>query len=434
MNEARCVRTSVRQNGWKVAATIFATLSSLTAWAAGPRPGPPVSTQAIEEVGAVAAQKRREWRFEKDGIRFDNQLPGARLSAVQRVREGVYRVRIVPETYPINPSPWYGFRIHSDAPRNVEIQFNYPQEFRHRYIPKLSSDGRTWRPADGRSFSVDSRGNARLKLQLDAGQVRVFAQPPLSPGDFAAWSAQVASRVGTEPQAFGKSVQGRPLQLVEFGAGASAPVVLVLGRQHPPEYTGTRALVGFVEALAADTPQARGFRERVHVVVAPLLNPDGLAEGHWRGNANGIDINRDWGPFTQPETRALRDALAARGIGPGRVAFMIDFHSTDHDIFYTVADDPSRSQGGVTQQWVAAMQSRFRIRESPSVARNATTQNWSVCRLGAPSVTYEVGDATPSEKLDEVTRHAAAVLMEVLAEFRLPSGLPACPAYAFPEG
>lgn len=437
MNETRFKQPPMRLIPWNAALTVSAAMLLVTACAAPQqRPDPPTSAAVVatSAAGTAAMQERREWRFDNDGVRFDNHLPAARLSAVQRVRDGVYRVRIAPETYPINPSPWYGFRIQSDAPRAVELQFTYPQEFRHRYVPKLSRDGRTWQQVDPQSFAVDAEGNARLRLQLEAGELRVFAQPPFLPEDFAAWSARVAAQVGVQPQTFGTSVQGRPLDLFEFGAGAEAPVVLVLGRQHPPENTGTQALLGFVETLAADTPQAHAFRERVHVLVAPLLNPDGLLEGHWRGNANGVDINRDWGPFAQPETRALRDALAARGIGPGRVVFAIDFHSTNDDVFYTVVDDPSRATGGLLQQWVAAMQSRFKIRESASVARNATSQNWMVCRLGAPSVTYEVGDATPSAVLDQITRHAAAALMGLLAEPQQPAAPPECKAYAFPTG
>lgn len=435
MIETRFEQPPMRFILWKTALTASVTALLLTACLAQqPQSGPPTSAAviAVPPAGAVALQERREWRFDSDGIRFDNKLPAARLSAVERVGNGVYSVNIAPETYPINPSPWYGFRIHSDAPRAVELQFTYPHQFRHRYVPKLSRDGRTWQEADAQSFGVDAEGNARLQLQLEAGELRVFAQPPFLPEDFAAWSERFAAQVDAQPQTFGTSVQGRPLQLFEFGAGVRAPVVLVLGRQHPPENTGTRALLGFVETLAADTPQARAFRERVHVLVVPLLNPDGLVEGHWRGNANGVDINRDWGLFAQPETRALRDALTARDIGPGRVVFVIDFHSTEHDVFYTVVDDPSRATGGLLQQWIAAMQSRFKIRESASVARNGTSQNWAVCRLGAPSVTYEVGDTTPSALLDEVTRHAADILMDLLAKPSHPAALPACNDYAFP--
>jgi len=375
-------------------------------------------------------QAHRTWRFDEDGIGFDNQLPAARLSGVERLGDGVYRIDIAPETHPVNPSPWYGLRIHSDAARTLELRFSYPHGYRHRYTPKLSRDGRHWREADGQAFEVDADGSARLRLQLEAGELRVFAQPPFLPGDFEAWSARIAAQVGARPFDFGHSVQGRPLQAFEFGAGADAPLLLVVGRQHPPENTGTQALIGFVEALAADTPQARAFRDRVHVLVAPLLNPDGVVEGHWRGNANGVDINRDWGPFAQPETRALRDLLAVRGITPGRVAFAIDFHSTFRDVFYTVAEDPSRAPGGVLQRWMAAMQARFDIEEKPSSARNPVFKNWAFCRLGAPAVTYEVGDATPAEALHAVARHAALSLMPLLADPPAPPATPDCPSFA----
>lgn len=390
---------------------------------------PPAPTPATAEPVRVALQVRTTWRFDDDGLRFDNLLPASRLSGVERLGEGRYRVDIAPETEPVNPSAWYGFRIQADAARTLELRFAYAHGHRHRYVPKLSVDGRAWREARADEFQVDADGNARLRLQLDAGELRVFAQPPLLPGDFEAWSARVAAGLGVEPATFGSSVQGRPLRMFEFGAGADAPVLLVLGRQHPPENTGTQALMGFVEALAADTPQAREFRARVHVLVVPLLNPDGVVEGHWRGNARGVDINRDWGPFAQPETRALRDLLEARGVGAGRVAFAIDFHSTFRDVFYTVAEDPSRAPDGVLHAWMAAMQAGFDIEEKPSAARTPVFKNWAFCRLGAPAVTYEVGDTTPAAELEAVARHAARSLMDLLPGATRPATPPDCPHF-----
>lgn len=390
----------------------------------------PTATAAADEP-RVVPQVRRSWRFDEDGIGFDNLLPAARLSAVERLGEGRYRIVVAPETDPINPSAWYGFRVQADAPRALELQFSYAHDHRHRYVPKLSADGQAWREAGDDEFELDVDGTARLRVPLDAGELRVFAQPPFLPGDFERWSARVAAQAGVAPRTFGSSVQGRSLQAFEFGAGTGAPLLLVLGRQHPPENTGSQALIAFVEALAADTPQARAFRERVHVLVVPLLNPDGVVEGHWRGNANGVDINRDWGPFAQPETRALRDLLDARGIGPGDVAFAIDFHSTFRDVFYTVTEDPSRAPGGVLHAWMAAMQAGYDIEEKPSTARTPVFKNWAFCRLGAPAVTYEVGDTTPAAALAEVASHAAHSLMPLLMDARAPDAAPACPE--FPE-
>ena len=30
--------------------------------------------------------------------------------------------------HPVNPSPWYGFRIHSEAPRALELRFSYAHD------------------------------------------------------------------------------------------------------------------------------------------------------------------------------------------------------------------------------------------------------------------------------------------------------------------
>ena len=377
----------------------------------------------------LVPQVRTTWEFAEDGLRFDNLLPAARLSGVERLGDGHYRVDIAPETEPVNPSAWYGFRIQADAARTLELRFAYAHGHRHRYVPKLSVDGHAWREAGPEEFRVDADGSARLRLQLDGGELRVFAQPPLLPDDFEAWSMRVATGLGVAPATFGRSVQGRPLRMFEFGAGADAPVLLVLGRQHPPENTGTQALMGFVEALAADTPQARAFRDRIRVLVVPLLNPDGVVEGHWRGNARGVDINRDWGPFAQPETRAVRDLLEARGIDAGRVAFAIDFHSTFRDVFYTVSEDPSRAPDGVLHAWMARMQAGHDIDDRPSTARTPVFKNWAYCRLGAPSVTYEVGDTTPAAELEAVARHAARSLMDLLPGATRPETPPDCPHF-----
>ena len=398
----------------------------LAACATAPGPSPsPTSTTAADAHRAVPLQDRRSWHFDYDGVRFDNLAPATRLTGVERLGPGHYRVTSAPETHPINPSPWFGFRIHSGVAQALRIDFAYPHDYRHRYVPKLRLGDGPWRaPADG-EFILDANGRAQLAVDLAAGTtLQAIAQVPWLPDEVRAWSDNIAARTGTSVTSIGASVLGRPLPAFVFGAAPGAPLLLVVGGQHPPEYTGARALAGFVEVLSADTPQARAFRDQVRVLVAPQLNPDGVFEGHWRTNANGTDLNRDWGPFAEPETRALRDALAAEISRSGHVAFAIDFHSTFRDVLYTVTEDPSRIEGGLMHSWIAAMQARFpgRIDERPSAASSTVFKNWTYCRHGAPTVTYEVGDTTPDALLAEVSRQAAELLMALM---RTPRPAPA---------
>lgn len=81
----------------------------------------------------------------------------------------------------------------------------------------------------------------------------------------------------------GHSVQGHPLRAV--GSGSD---LLLVGCIHGNECAGVAIVRRYVG---------------VHgVVVLPTLNPDGLA-ARTRGNARGVDLNRDFYARTQPETR-----------------------------------------------------------------------------------------------------------------------------------
>jgi hypothetical protein len=76
---------------------------------------------------------------------------------------------------------------------------------------------------------------------------------------------------------------------------------------HGDETTATRALNDLLNyiARAPDAPRVRLWRERLHLLVLPMLNPDG-AERHTRRNAFGIDVNRDARVLVTPEGRALK--------------------------------------------------------------------------------------------------------------------------------
>ena len=363
-------------------------------------------------------QERRIWQFVDDGVSFSNQLEGARLNDVQRTGPEQYRLTIAPESLPINPSPWYGFSVESTPEQRVCMKFQYDHG-KQRYWPKLSADGVSWKLADASEFSEPATGPSTLCVKAGPKPLRVFAQQPIGLDDFAQWESQLGARLSVDTQVIGHSVQGRPLRMLSFGNAQSKRVLLVIGRQHPPETTGSQALMGFVDELSSDKPLARHFREDVLVIVVPMLNPDGVIEGHWRGNADGKDLNRDWGSFTEPETQAVRDMLQRELAGHARtLAFAVDFHSTWSDVFYTVENDPSRATGGVLRRWMDSMFARYpgRIKEQANEAKSTVFKNWVFNTLHAPAVTYEVGDDSPSEQLRDLARFAADSLMHKLVE------------------
>lgn len=402
------------RRGWRVALPIALVLQ---AGCALQRPlVHPRATVAAAQVQTVAPQVRRTWVFPADGVTFDNRIASGRLNAVERLGPYRYVVTIAPERLPINPSPWYGFTVAARVPHVLHIEFDY-RHGRQRYRPHLSADGIHWREAGDAMFRKSVDGRYALDVQAGSVPLRVFAQPPVTAADYRGWEAVLADKVALQEEVIGRSVQGRPLRMLRFGNAAAKHVVLVIGRQHPPETTGAMALMKFVDRMAAATPDAERFRSRTLVLVVPLMNPDGVADGNWRGNADGKDINRDWGAFSEPETRAVHDAMSREIDAAGRkLAFAIDFHSTWSDVFYTVKDDPARAPGGLLGRWIGAMQAQFpgRIREVANAAKSTVFKNWVFTRYAAPAVTYEVGDRTSSAQLDQLATFAADRLMQLL--------------------
>ena len=130
--------------------------------------------------------------------------------------------------------------------------------------------------------------------------------------------------------------------------GASGKeIVVVLSRQHPPEVTGYSAMQYFVNKVLDESALSKKFLERFEMIVIPTVNPDGVDQGHWRHNMAGVDLNRDWELFKQPETKAIRDYMVnTLKKQDAKIYFAIDFHSTWNDVFYTNTDDQRSNAPG----------------------------------------------------------------------------------------
>jgi len=167
----------------------------------------------------------------------------------------------------------------------------------------------------------------------------------------------------------------------------------------------------------ADTELATRFRERFQLGVVPLMNPDGVAGGFWRHNVGDTDLNRDWGPFEQPETRAVIGWVEAQEAAGRQLQLMIDFHSTWEDLFYTPpkSEDPP----DFITEWLDASRARlpdFAFRHVPSSnLEQANSKNYFYRSRGIPAVTYEVGDGTDRDAI----RAAAVVFAEELMRLML---------------
>jgi protein MpaA len=131
-----------------------------------------------------------------------------------------------------------------------------------------------------------------------------------------------------------KSIRGRLIMLREFKpAQKPAARVLVIGGIHGDELTAASIVFRWLDLLQ----QPGGDADQYHWRVVPVLNPDGLlAKPPTRGNARGVDLNRNFptvnwlkeaprywkvntgrdprrfpgtAPMSEPETRWLHDEI-----------------------------------------------------------------------------------------------------------------------------
>lgn len=311
---------------------------------------------------------------------------------------------------PINPSPWYAFDIEArhDGPTTVRLDYGAHE---HRYVPWVQHDGSEgWTRLP--ETAVEEIGGGRvavLTLPPSRGRMRVAGQPIRAAGDVAAWSAQMAANYGAAEVSYGKSLLGEPLSALLAGPEDASQLIVLMTGQHPPEYPGARGFELAAEAMLADLPGD------TRLLLLPLVNPDGVAEGHWRHTAAGLDPNRDWFDGSLPEVRSAK-ALIEREAAGRRIVAFLDFHSTRRTLVYTPHFETDLADMSLARALRTAMDASLDPDPEWISGHNAaqgTSKNWALSDLGVGALTIEIGDDADETQI----RTVAALTAETLQQF-----------------
>lgn len=379
----------------------------------------------------IQKQWKGIWAFEDSTLFFSNDFEGARLNGVASDGNAHYTLLISAENTPINPSPWYAFKVWSSTPREVVLKLTF-QHSRARYYPKVSQDGVHFTTLDSSLYTPISPGSGlhgiesvpesfEIRLKLAQQTIWVCAQELYTSSNVHHWMDSLAMAQLVKLDTIGYSKQNRPIALMEFGNASAKKAIIIISRQHPPEVTGFLAMKSFVETLAYDaSPTATMFRETFMIYAVPLMNPDGVDNGHWRHNMGGVDLNRDWQNFHQPETAALRDFLLEKEKEGRQFVFGVDFHSTWDDIYYPLDTAvTTNADEMVIYDWMAQISKRLpqkqtNIKASGNVEPTMVSRNYFYLQHDMPAIVFELGDNTPRGFLKEKGTVAGEELMTLL--------------------
>jgi len=391
----------------------------------------------IEIVPTASKPIQKQWKgdfvFDDGSLTFSNDFDGARLNGIIQNDDNTYTALITSENTPINTSPWYAFKIWSEENKQIDLVLTYQESAKHRYYPKLSTDGLNWSPLDSVNYTEYKKGDgdfgpgslslkAKMTFEVGPDTLWVAGQELHNSHHVSDWiDLQSQERFITQ-QNIGKSREGRDLKMLTIGKETSKNMLMIISRQHPPEVTGYLAMKSFVETIGSDSKLARKFRKKFTTYVMPLMNPDGVDNGHWRHNAGGVDLNRDWANFEQPETQAVKKFMENKiDETGGKFYFGIDFHSTWDDIYYTVYRKLEGNMPGLIPDWLEKIKTAIdhydpNIRPSDTMEPTTVSRNYFFVNYGAEALVFEIGDNTPREFLREKGKVSANILMEMMLD------------------
>ena len=161
---------------------------------------------------------------------------------------------------------------------------------------------------------------------------------------------------------YGKSVKGVQLAALKISDNPAEdedePEILFDGGIHGDESIATDLIMRFVNRILTGYGIDAGITKLIdsrEIWFYCMVNPDGREKS--RENANGIDLNRDYGymkvgAFTQPESRGVRDCLLEN-----QFALQFSYHAGIEYLLYPWCFSPSLSPDKALHSFLADLYS-----------------------------------------------------------------------------
>ena len=106
--------------------------------------------------------------------------------------------------------------------------------------------------------------------------------------------------------------------------------IWLIARQHPGESISSWIMEGILNNIH----KYKSLLKKCTIRIFPCANPDGVNNGNWYTNHNGINLNRDW--------------LNKKSIEVKHIYKAINKHKTDNDIYIDIHGDEGANKHFIT--------------------------------------------------------------------------------------
>jgi murein tripeptide amidase MpaA len=154
-----------------------------------------------------------------------------------------------------------------------------------------------------------------------------------------------------------------------------------------------------------------------NIYTFPFINPDGVDMGNWRHNANGVDLNRDWVDFTQPETQMVDNYLTHKISKGKKILFAIDFHTSYSGPYLLILDSINEIKTNkIISNWIHHIEnnSQFKVDARRRSQDLPYCYNYFFKKFNSEAVTYEEGDEVDRNVIKKIAQVYAKEFMATL--------------------
>ncbi len=278
----------------------------------------------------------------------------------------------------------FHFQIHAKPGAKLTIEFKNLDNVwngkigsvaKELKVAVVSENGRDWKPVPLESLPEN---RVRLHVEMPGPRLYVARIEPYRLSDLERLLTSIAKDPRVAIESIGKTVEGRPLEIVRVGDPKAPHHVFLRARAHPWESGGNWVVEGLIRRVLGTDDEAKKCLQRYCLWLLPMANKDGVARGWTRFNVQGKDLNRNWDkpadPALAPENTAVErwiETMIAQGRRPD---LAIDFHNDGGGLLHVSRPEATSPQA---EQYLARMERLEKLlRENTWFTEGATKANF----------------------------------------------------------